>query len=109
MWDVIQASCPSSEGRSSKTALPESRRADIREMASGIIISSLRDAPLRFVFEAEDDPCRMINLLDSRYASRWTVSRIAVQSQLFGMSYKDQNMYSYVDQYASLFGWLERM
>ena len=74
-----------------------------REKASGIIISELGDAPLRVVIEAEDDPARMIQLLDARYASNRTVSRIAVQTQLFRMSYSDQDMASYVDQFSSLF------
>eukprot|EP00171_Calliarthron_tuberculosum_P008425 IDg8425t1 len=79
------------------------------EKASGIIISALGDAPLRVVIDADDNPARMLKLLDARYASNRTVSRIAVQTQLFRMQYTDQNMASYVDTYASLFSQLERM
>ena len=61
-----------------------------REKASGIIISALGDYPLRVVLEADDGPSKMIKLLDRRYASKRTGSRIAVETQLFGMSYNGQ-------------------
>lgn len=80
-----------------------------REKASGIIISSLGDAPLRVVMDVDDDPVQMLKLLDSRYASNRTVSRIAVQTQLFRLSYTGQNMSTYIDQYTTLFSQLERM
>jgi len=80
-----------------------------REKASAIIISALGDTPLRVVMEAEDDPARMMKLLDARYASSRTVSRISVQTQLFRMNYSGQNMSTYVDQFTSLFSQLERM
>lgn len=64
VWDVIETCSMLSEVRTSETAPHISRQAAKLEMASGIIISSLGDAPLRFVFETEDDPARMIKLLD---------------------------------------------
>lgn len=73
-------------------------------MASGIIISLLRDASLPVVFEAEDYSTRITSLLDFIYASSRRVSAIALQTRLFRISYKDQSMYSYIDQYSSLFG-----
>ena len=79
------------------------------EKASGIIISALGDSPLRVVLEADDDPKRMLKLLDARYASNRTVSRIAVQTQLFRMRYTDQTMSTYADKYTSLFSQLEQM
>jgi len=85
------------------------KQLDKLEKASAIIISALGDAPLRVVMEADDDPSKMLRLLDARYASSRTVSRIAVQTQLFRMSYKGQNMSSYIDQFTSLFSQLERM
>ena len=74
-----------------------------------IIISALGDAPLRVVMDVDDDPGKMFGLLDARYASNHTVSKIAVQTQLFLMSYSEQDMTTYVDQYTSLFSQLERM
>lgn len=73
-----------------------------KQKASGIIRSALGDAPLRVVIEAEDGPAKMSKLLDARYASNPTVSRISVQTQLFRMAYKDQDMASYIDQISSL-------
>lgn len=77
-----------------------------REKAGGIIISPLVDAPLRFVMDVDCDPKLMLELLDSRYASNRKVFRIAVQTQIFRMSYTAQNMSSYVDQHTSLFSQL---
>ena len=80
-----------------------------KEKASGIIISALGDAPLRVVIDAKDDPAKMIQLLDARYASNRTISCIGVQAQLFRMSYNDQDMASYIDRFFSLFSQRERM
>ena len=79
-----------------------------REKASEII-SALGDALLRVVMDVDDNTARMLQLLDSRYASNRTVSRIAVQTQLFRMSYNCQDMSSHIDQYTSLFSQLVRM
>lgn len=56
-----------------------------------------------------DELERMIRLLDERYASRQTVSRIAIQTKLFRLSYNGQNMSTYIDQFTSLLSQLERM
>lgn len=80
-----------------------------REKASGIIICALGDAPSRVVLDADDDPARMVQLLDARYASNRTVSRISVQTQLFRMSYRGQDMSTYIEHYTALFSQLERM
>lgn len=47
-----------------------------REKACGIIISALGDTPLRVVMEVDDDPTKMLRLLDNHYASSRTVSTI---------------------------------
>lgn len=88
---------------------PDIRTLAKREKASAIIISALGDASLRVVIDVNDDPGRMLHLLDTRYASCRTVSRIAIQTQLFRMSYKEQDMSTYVDQYSTFFSQLERM
>lgn len=62
------------------------------------MISVLGYGPLRVVMDVDDNPGRMLELLDSWYASNRTVSRISVQTQLFRMSYEGQNMVSYIDQ-----------
>lgn len=110
VWGIVESSSDSnSESTTTSSATTSVTSSVKREKASGIIISALGDAPLRVVIEAEDDPAKMIKLLDARYASNRTVSRIAIQTQLFRMSYNGQNMASYIDQYSSLFSQLERM
>ena len=110
VWHVVDTSASATSSSSTATETQDAARLSAkREKASGIIISALGDAPLRVVLEADDDPVKMLQLLDARYASNRTVSRIAVQTQLFRMTYKDQNMSTYVDQYTSLFSQLERM
>ena len=114
VWSVVERSSTSqttsttTAGARDVTTL-DARTTAKREKASGIIISALGDAPLRVVMDVDDDPSKMLNLLDARYASNRTVSRIAVQTQLFRMSYTGQNMATYVDQFTSLFSQLERM
>lgn len=66
-------------------------------MACRIIISALGDAALRVVMDIDEDPSRKLSLLDARYASNRTASRIAVQTQLFQMSYTRQDMSVYVE------------
>lgn len=51
----------------------------------------------------------MLRLLDSTYASSRTVSIIAVQTELFSMSYIGQNMAQYMDEYKTVFWRLDRM
>ena len=114
VWSVVNTGTSDSSASATTetdaaTPTPSSRTAAKREMACGIIISALGDAPLRVVMDVDDDPGKMLDLLDARYASNRTVSRIAVQTQLFRMSYSGQDMASYVDQYTSLFSQLERM
>lgn len=55
-----------------------------------------------------DDPCHMLRLLGSRFASSRTVSRTAVYIQLFRILCKGQDMASYIHQYTSLLSQLER-
>ena len=112
VWGVVDTSTESSvttDLTDAERVRIDSRTRAKREKASGIIISALGDAPLRVVMDVDDDPARMLQLLDGRYASNRTVSRIAVQTQLFRMSYNGQNMSTYVDQFTSLFSQLERM
>lgn len=109
VWQAIES--PTSDYNTDITKAVQTvyRQTATLGKALGMIISGLGDAALRIVLEFEDDSARMLKLLDSRYSSSRTVSRIAVQTQLFRVSYKDQNMSSYIDHYASLFSQFERM
>lgn len=59
--------------------------------------------------DVDDDPACMLQLLDARFASNRTVSKISVQTQPFRMAYTNQSMTSYIDEYTSLFSKLESM
>lgn len=112
VWNVVESTSEttlastsqekdSQQPSSSVTASEKEKHLEKLEKASAIIISALGDAPLRVVMEADDDPSKMLRLLDARYASSRTVSRIDVATQLFRMSYKGQNMSSYIDQFTT--------
>lgn len=106
VWDVVGQSLDGNSESASSTG-PDPRRMSKREKASGIIISANGDAALRVALEADDDPTRMITLLDRRYTSNRTVSGIAVSTQLFRMQYTGRNMSMYIYQYTSPFAQLE--
>lgn len=108
VWDAVENSTDCSSDTSSQTTHGTQLKLK-QEKASGIIISALGDAPLRVIIDADDNPSQMLKLLDARYASNRTVTRIAVQTQLFRMSYNGQNMTEYIDHYSSLFAQLDRM
>lgn len=80
-----------------------------RDKACKVIICALRDAYFRVVINVDDDPGRMLQLLDARYACNWTVSHIAVQTPLLRMSFDGQDMSKYVDRFVTLFYQLDRM
>lgn len=80
-----------------------------KDKASRILISAAGNSPLRVVLEANDNPERLLELLDTLYASGRTDTTIAVHTQLFHMGYTDQNMSIYVDECNSLFAQLEQM
>lgn len=114
VWNIVTNECSTSETTETTTAATTGIGAavfstNMNEKASAIIISTLGDSPLRVVMDVDDNPAKMLILLDGRYASNRTVSRIAVQTQLFRMTYNGQNMSTYVDQFTSLFSQLERM
>lgn len=62
------------------------------EKASGTIIFALGNTPRRVVTEADDNPKLLLELLDNRYASNPTVSRIALQTQLYRIRYSGQDL-----------------
>lgn len=80
-----------------------------RKKACAIIFYALVDAPQHVVMDVDNDPGRMLKVLDARYAYISTVSLIAVQTELCRMSYKGQSMSELVDQFATLFSQWVRM
>lgn len=83
------------------TAVVDARPSIKCEKYSAMTITALGDVPLRVVLEVDEDPARRMKLLDARYASSRTVSRFAVQTQLFRMPYTGWNMTAFIDQYTS--------
>lgn len=89
VWNVVASTTEhSSTAKTSKDASPSSsqcvaRLLAKREKACAIIICALEDAPLSVVMDVDDDPARMLTLLDAFYASNRTISRIAVQLNCF--------------------------
>lgn len=109
MWSKSQQQSNSDQSSINSASTSEATQSTSKkEKPYGIFISALGDAPLRVANEAEDEPAKMIKLLDARYLSR-TVSRIAVQTLLFRMSYNDQIMTPYIDLFSSVLFQLERM
>lgn len=84
------------------------RPAAKKEKVVGIIFSALHDALLRFVIDENDNPARILALLDARHASNIMVFCIALQTQLFHFLCKDHDISEYIIQYNSLFAQLER-
>lgn len=112
LWNLIEVSTSIPTERDARDSTVDAEQHKFKhnlEKASGMIISALGNTPLRVVADADDDPAKMMKLLDARYASNRTSSRIAVQTQLYRMRYKDQDMSKYIDDYTSLFGQLEFM
>lgn len=114
VWGVLEPSTGASSTTTAITsaaegALPSNHELTKRERESGTIISSLGDSPIHVVLEADDDPKRILKLLDACSASNRTVSSIAVQTQLYCMRYTDQVMSTYVDKYTFLFSQPDQM
>lgn len=77
VWCVVEHSIDECS-ETTTLSVPNARQLAKSEKSSGIMLSELGDAPHRVVLEADDDLSQMISLLNSHYASRRTVSRIAV-------------------------------
>eukprot|EP00171_Calliarthron_tuberculosum_P002471 IDg2471t1 len=79
------------------------------EKACALIISALGNTHLRVIQDVDDDPRRMLQLLDERYASSRAASRIAVQTQVYRKVYGGGDMAKFIDEFSSLFSKLDRM
>lgn len=105
VWDIEESKTFVKEGFTS-TKISDANKENVRQYmqtASGMITSALGSTPLRAVADADDQHVKVLELLDVRYASNRTVSRIAVQTQLYRRRYYGQNMSKYIDQYSTLF------
>lgn len=110
IWSLVENDSSRSTGTDSTcgemSTVSRENQSSRQEKASGIIISALGDSPLRVLSDQDGNPARMLQMLDARYASNRTVSRITVQTQLYRMKYKGQDMSRYIDEYTALFSQL---
>lgn len=71
--------------------------------AEAIIAQSLGDTPLRVCSGQPYDPKEVIEMLDKRYASSRSTTRISVLTSLYSKRYVSQeNMSKYIDEFESL-------
>eukprot|EP00171_Calliarthron_tuberculosum_P004578 IDg4578t1 len=88
----------------------EDCKSEIKEKAVAMIIHSLGDIPFRVCSSQISNPMSMMELLDQRYASTRSTSRISTLTTLYSIKYqKHQDMSKYVDEFEGLFAQLERM
>lgn len=64
---------------------------------------------MRVVGDVDDDPARMLEMVDARYASSRTALRIVVQGPLFRMRYAVKEIYTYIDENTAFLSQLESM
>ncbi len=81
----------------------------ILNRATAVIVAALGDSPFRVCASAVGDPMEMLNLLDKRYASKRTTSRISLLTSIYSKRYSGKSMSKYIDELSQLFAQLETM
>ena len=87
VWKYVNPNTSSSTSSTTSGTTALADNVEVLEKASAIIISSIGDGPLRVIEDVDDDPQKMLRMLDERYASNRATSRIAVQTQLYRKVY----------------------
>ena len=81
-----------------------------KQKASAMLTTELGDSALRVCSTQITDPMKMLELLDKRYASTRTATRICVLTSVYSKRFEAKdNMPRYIDEFESLFSQLERM
>jgi gag-polypeptide of LTR copia-type len=104
LWSLVDAAATRATATSTSDDVTVNK-----ERACSIIIAALGDSPLRVVADVDDEPDRMLALLDDRYAFSRAASRIAIQTQLYRKIYNSGDMATFIDEFGTLFSQLERM
>jgi len=82
----------------------------IKEQATALLVNALGDIALRVCSDELENPIKMLELLDARYASSRTSSRISLLTTLYTKRFQDKdNMAKFIDEFETIFGQLERM
>lgn len=83
---------------------------DVKDKSSAIMVAALGDTALRVCSAKIGEPLQMLDLLDKRFASNRTATRISVLTAMFSKRFcaKD-DMPKYIDEFETLFAQLERM
>lgn len=82
----------------------------VKKKASAMLTCALGDYALRVCSSQITEPMKMLGLLDKRYASTRTATRISVLTSVYKKSFgQKDSMPRYIDEFESLFAQLERM
>ena len=83
---------------------------EIRDKVTSIIALSLREAPFRVCRSAKGNPKEMLELLDARYASKRSVSWIALLHTICTKKHKGkEDLAKFVDDFDRLFSQFEQI
>ncbi len=85
---------------------------EARRKSSALIVVPLEDFPLRVCISKRNDQMAMLELLDKRYASSRSSSRISTLTSVFSTKYIDrlsQSMSKHINEFEDFFAQLEKM
>lgn len=81
---------------------------DFKDAQSAIMVNALDNTALRVCSSETSEPIKMLELLDSRFESNRTSSRISILTSLYSNKYNgNDKMAKYVDKFESVFSRME--
>jgi hypothetical protein len=103
LWHLFDPAAPSAS-----RFLDSDQYFEEKERTRSIIFAALGNSPLNIVADVDEEPARMLALLDDRFAFSRAASRTAVQTQLERKTYNGGNMGTFIDKFGTLFSQRER-
>lgn len=84
---------------------------DVKNKSSAMLVAALGDTALRVCSSKIGEPLEMLKMLDNRFASSRTATRISVLTTMYTKRFnpKSDNMGKFIDEFETLFSQLERM
>lgn len=84
---------------------------DIKNKSSAMLVAALGDTALRVCSSKIGQPLQMLEMLDNRFASSRTATRISVLTTMYTKRFNSRkdNMGKFIDEFETLFAQLERM